>query len=449
MALRDGRGFDDRRDAGRHLGEVLEGVDLENPLVLGLPRGGVPVAREVAASLGAELDVCLVRKLGAPNQPEFGVGAVGEGGALVLDADSIRELGITDEELGRMIERERREVERQRQVFRPGRGPLRVHGRDVIVVDDGVATGVTAGAAAEVLARRGARQVIGAFPVAPAESLARLGDGPFDRTICLLVPEPFRGVGVWYRDFRPVSDQEVAAMLGAGADGIRASKGVDREVLIPTSDGRMLPGDLSVPPGARGIVVFVHGSGSSRNSPRNLEVARRFRGDGFGTLLFDLLAVDEEGDRARVFDTRLLTERLLGATQWLAGEPEVGGLPLGLFGASTGAAAAIRAAALLGTDRVFGLVSRGGRPDLAGKALAGLEVPILLLVGGNDRPVLELNREAVRSIPGRAALEVIPGAGHLFEERGALDQVVSLSSLWFSDTLAEWYALRAADFEAA
>lgn len=195
-------------------------------------------------------------------------------------------------------------------------------------------------------------------------------------------------------------------------------------------DGLALTGDLGVPEGARGVVAFAHGSGSSRLSPRNRMVAERLRLEGIGTLLFDLLTEDEALDRRLVFDIPLLAERLLAATRWLRGEPATAGLALGYFGASTGAAAALLAAARLG-EEVRAIVSRGGRPDLAREAIPEVRAPTLLVVGGDDRVVLELNREVLPLFRCPVRLEVIPGATHLFEEPGALERVADLAAEWF------------------
>jgi putative phosphoribosyl transferase len=196
-------------------------------------------------------------------------------------------------------------------------------------------------------------------------------------------------------------------------------------------DGIVLPGDLTLPTGATGVVAFAHGSGSSRLSPRNVAVARALNRRGIGTLLFDLLTPSEEIDRANVFDIGLLADRLSSVVGWLLGRSDVAGLSVGLFGASTGAAAALVAAAELG-DRIRAVVSRGGRPDLAGAALPRVEAPTLLIVGGADTVVTQLNREARTQLRCPNELSIVPGATHLFEEPGALEQVAELAGDWFS-----------------
>lgn len=207
-----------------------------------------------------------------------------------------------------------------------------------------------------------------------------------------------------------------------------AGKGETREMTIPPLG---LPGTLHIPPGAHAVVLFAHGSGSSRFSPRNRAVAEALNAQGFATLLFDLLTEDEEANRANVFDIPLLASRLTDAIRWLDRDPWAGRAPLGLFGASTGAAAALAAAANSG-ERVRAVVSRGGRPDLAGAALAKIHTPTLLIVGGADYGVIELNEQALAQLPGPKALEIVSGASHLFPEPGALEAVIAHAARWFT-----------------
>lgn len=207
-----------------------------------------------------------------------------------------------------------------------------------------------------------------------------------------------------------------------------------REIRLPIDD-IILDGTLSLPSGARGIVLFAHGSGSSRHSSRNRAVARKLQEERLGTLLFDLLTDDEEAIDARTahlrFDIDLLAGRLALATDWLGQQEETRGLPVGYFGASTGGGAALVAAANR-PNIVGAVVSRGGRPDLAGQdALRLVRAPTLLIVGGNDAPVIEMNRAAMRQLSGEKELAIIPGATHLFEESGALEEVARLASNWF------------------
>jgi len=204
---------------------------------------------------------------------------------------------------------------------------------------------------------------------------------------------------------------------------------------IQLADNIILEGDLHIPSGASGIVLFAHGSGSSRHSPRNQFVANMLNEAGLATLLFDLLTADEERkDRYTAqlrFDIRLLSQRVIEATEWLSHQEMTRTLPVGYFGASTGAAAALVAAAALPAT-VCAIVSRGGRPDLAGQVLTRVQAPTLLIVGGEDTQVIELNRLALALLPGDKRLEIVPGATHLFEEPGALEQVARLACDWFT-----------------
>ncbi|MFG2047484.1 dienelactone hydrolase family protein [Micromonospora sp. NPDC048935] len=210
-----------------------------------------------------------------------------------------------------------------------------------------------------------------------------------------------------------------------------------RTVTIPVGDAR-LPADLMLPAQPAGVVLFAHGSGSSRHSPRNVAVARTLNGRGLATVLVDLLSPSEDEVDARTaelrFDIGLLASRLAGIVDWLAGERPAGAVPIGLFGASTGAAAALVASSSH-ADRVGAVVSRGGRPDLAGVALAQVRTPTLLLVGGLDEEVITLNERALAELGEIGELRVIPGATHLFEEPGTLEQVADQAGDWFATHL--------------
>jgi len=419
-------------------------MDLLDPVVIALPRGGVPVGYEVARALRAPLDVGLVRKLGHPNQPELGLGAIGEDGTVVVDEPALEAFGITREQLEPTARREAEELDRRRRLYRGEHPPVPVRGRTVIVVDDGIATGVSAAAASRVLREQGAAQIILAVPVCPEGTPERI-DGDIDQIVALTAPRHFSSVGAWYEDFSQTGDEEVIALLDAARRHGGDDDPVDGsgEVTIPTADGVQLGGMLRLPPDPTGLVVFVHGSGSSRHSPRNNSVARYLEGRGFATLLFDLLTPAEAADRRNVFDVDLLTRRLGDAVHWARREEALARLPVAAFGASTGAAAALKAAADP-AGGVGAVVSRGGRPDLAGAALGRVTVPVLLIVGGRDTEVLALNKAAAAELAGPCQLAVVPGAGHLFEEPGTLAQAARLAADFLEIRIAESDAHRAA-----
>src|SRR5271166_1850783 len=207
----------------------------------------------------------------------------------------------------------------------------------------------------------------------------------------------------------------------------------DQQVRVP-SDAILLEGTLTVPAATKGIVLFAHGSGSSRLSPRNTYVAKVLQKAGIGTLLFDLLTEDEASDRENVFDIDFLGHRLVDATRWLRSRTAYAQSPIGYFGASTGAAAALVAAAR--DPSIKAVVSRGGRPDLAMKVLQRVKAPTLLIVGGDDSPVIEMNQEALERLRCEKAMRIVPGATHLFEEPGTLEEVVRLAREWFGKHLS-------------
>ncbi len=428
--MRHARGpaFTDRADAGRRLVRRLRHLRAEDPVVLGLPRGGVPVAHEVARDLGAPLDVIVVRKLGVPGRPEVAMGAVGEGGVLVVNEDVVEAAGVDRPQFEAVEQRERAELGSRARRFRGSRPPTSLAGRTALVVDDGIATGATARAACAVVRAAGARRVVLAVPVCSPRTARRLRD-EVDELVVLEAPDGLAAVGQAYADFGPVPDAEVVSLVQGCRDVARHSLLRDEEVEVDAGPVR-LGGHLTVPAHPLGLVVFVHGSGSSRHSPRNRSVAAALQEAGLATLLFDLLTPAEEADRATVFAIDVLAARLVEVLAWARRQPVCRELPIGCFGASTGAAAALWAAAGPGDD-VAAVVSRGGRPDLAGSRLEEVRAPTLLVVGGADEVVLGLNEAAAARLRCEHRLVVVPGATHLFEEPGALEAVAALARDWF------------------
>jgi putative phosphoribosyl transferase len=264
-----------------------------------------------------------------------------------------------------------------------------------------------------------------------------------DEVIALDMPEQFYAIGQFYDDFTQTSDDEVVRLLAMSPEHVPVAAeitaddppGRDEEVEVHAGTVRV-GGHLTVPDGADGIVVFAHGSGSSRHSPRNRFVASVLNRAGLGTLLFDLLTRDEELDRANVFDIELLAYRLVEVTRWLRAQPEARNVAIGYFGASTGAAAALWAAADPDAA-VAAVVSRGGRPDLAGPRLGDVRAPTLLIVGGHDPVVLDLNRAARQRLQCENRLSIVPAASHLFEEPGTLEMAAGLARDWFVDYLTQ------------
>ena len=423
--------FRDRRQAGALLARELQGSGpRDRAVVLGLPRGGVPVAYEVARALRLPLDIFVVRKLGLPGHEELAMGAVASGGVRFLNEDVVAGYRISQGLIEGVAARELDRIRRLEETYRAAAPGVDVKGRDVIIVDDGLATGATMRAAVLALRRMGVGRITVAVPVGARETCENLRDIA-DELICLLAPGDFRAVGLWYEDFSEVSDNEVRSLLESAA-GVE-----EREVEIE-ANGVTLAGSLSLPRTARGLVLFAHGSGSSRHSPRNRYVAGVLRSAKIATLLMDLLTAGEERAEAATgelrFNIDLLASRLFSATRWAAAQPAIKELPKGYFGASTGAAAALVAAGEPESG-ISAIVSRGGRPDLAGEALKRVSAPTLLIVGSRDEHVLALNEQAKARMTAAVELVIVPGATHLFEEAGALERVASLARSWFEQHL--------------
>lgn len=451
--------FQNRAEAGRKLAEQLHAyANRKDVIVLGIPRGGVPVAFEVAKVLHAPLDIFLSRKLGAPGQEELAFGAIATGGTRVLDWEIIEAIGISEAQIDEITAKVNKELERRANLYRGVRPPLKVEGLTVLLVDDGIATGSSMRAAIQALRQMKPARIVVAVPVAPQSTCSRLGR-EVDELVCVHSPQDFYAIGQFYEDFSQTADEEVTELLRQAAEpslqnvaqddpsdpegrsnmipGRQSqSDGIKREVSIELIEAT-LEGTLVLPNHADGLVLFAHGSGSSRHSPRNRYVAQVLQAHGIATLLFDLLtrseeSIDQYSGELR-FDIPFLAKRLVGATKWILNSPDTKDLKVGYFGASTGAGAALMAAAEL-SNVMSAVVSRGGRPDLAGDALELVQVPTLLIVGGDDKPVIGMNREALAKLKSPdKKLVIVPGATHLFEEPGTLEEVARIAAEWFSD----------------
>ncbi|HEX7746414.1 MAG TPA: phosphoribosyltransferase family protein [Micromonosporaceae bacterium] len=431
--------FTNRVEAGRQLAGMLGHVRAYDPVVIGLPRGGVPVAFEVGKALGAPLDVIVVGKLGVPFQPELAMGAIGEDGAQFLNADVLRSARIEPDELSVVEQEARAAVEHRIRALRRARPGIALAGRTAVIVDDGIATGATVRTACQIARRRGAARVVLATPVAAADTVAALGKVA-DEVITVATPARVQAVGEQYDDFPQITDREVVTLLWAAAGrpvtaapADQSPRAVGRDVAVQAA-GLRLPARLTMPSRAVGLVVFALPGGSSRHSPRNRYLAGRFHQAGLGTLLVDLLTPEEEVDWRKVFDIELLAARLGQATGWIRHACDLGELPVGLFGPGTGAAAALWAAAEPDAG-MAAIVSHNGRPDLAIRRLDLVPIPTMFIVGARHDHVLNLNRLAQAHLRCPNRVTVVPDATRRFDEPGSLPLVATLARDWFAQHL--------------
>ncbi len=359
--------LDDREDAGRRLGDELHELVGGDVVVLGIPGGGVPVAAVVARALGAPLDVVVARRVGVPFQPGVAVGAVGEGGALVLDEELVRAVGADEAELAEVERRAREAVTRDVARYRAVRSAEPLEGRTAVIVDDGAARGGSARAACRAVRARGASRVVLAIAVCPYEALPGLGVEADDVVVVERTRE-LRAVGESYAVHPPVDDDEVLAVLRRRGP-VRSTRPIDGE---PTAHvdvwmGRTaVSGHLVVPVEATGLVVFAHPSARSRFDPRHRESARRARAAGSATFVVDLLTPREEIVRALVGDVDLLATRLDAVVADLGQRPATRGLQIGLLAGGAAEAAALAVAAW--RDDVTAVVGGDGRPGPAASA---------------------------------------------------------------------------------
>ncbi|MEV8516103.1 phosphoribosyltransferase family protein [Dactylosporangium sp. NPDC051484] len=433
--------FADRAEAGRSLGELLgerlRHLRVPDAIVVGIPGGGMPVAIEVAAALGAPLDVLVVQRLGVPFQLDVTTGAVAPNGVLAVNTHVLRPAGIEADDLADAEEHAREALGERMRRIRGRRAALPLRGRPVIIVDDGMTTGATAYAAGRAARDHGATYVLVAAPVASDRAVERVG-AVADEVVRLETLADGTAVGGYYADFPPVPDDRTAVLLaGGGRPGGDPAPGTANTRSGNARPGTArAPGRLDVPPDAAGLVIAAYTSESAVHSPRHRRVAKHLRDAGLATLSLNLLTPQEELDWNRAGDAGLLAERLIARLEPLERIDSIQGLPLGLFATGTAAAAVLKVSAAAGPDAIAAIVCHDGRPDLAGPDLAQVRAPTLLIVAGRDRHLFELNRSAQQRLTCTSRLLTVPGAGHLLQEAGALPAMTDQVRAWFVTHLA-------------
>ena len=445
------RAFQDRVHAGDALARsLIPFASQRDVVVLGLARGGVPLARQVADVLGVPISVFISGKIGVPGIEEVALGAIAEGSDHVVTDSMAWYIGVPQPVIERLAVRERVELMRRTQLYRNGEPLPDLEGKTVVLVDDGLATGATIRAAARAIRSHRPRRLVAAVPVASRLGMADIRD-EVDEIVAVVVGDEFASVSAAYETFEPMTDDEVLIALGRP---IRRVSGMvydisglitdsERTIEIPIPGGRVV-GDLGTPTnidfGESGrashdrdaLAILVHAGGSSRDSYRNRYIAGRLRLEGYATLRVDLLTRDEEALDAQGgsirFDVAKIAARLTDVCDWAVRAGVYGARRAILFGAGTGAAGALMTAARRQSN-TLAVVVRGGRVDLAESALSRVRAPVLSIVGTEDREIMVSNSNALRLLR-RSKLIRVRGAGQTFGEPGALGAVAEHSVKW-------------------
>lgn len=427
--------FADRFDAGRELAERLAFLAGEDVVVLGVPRGGVPVAYAVAEALDAPLDVIVVRKLGVPFRREVPMGAIGEDGSRILDARVIERAHVPAHELRIAEEKERAVLEAGIAGLRSESPRVDLLGKTAVIVDDAIVTGSVARVAAGIARRLGATRVIVAVPVAAKDSIQNFDAA--DEVVAVATPQVVGSAAEHYRDFSCPSEEGVQVLLASARrrmanNGLNGHPGVaaDVEVAIPVGT-TTISGTLHVVDSGAALVIFANSNGLGRHSPRNRLCASTLHLAGISTLLVDLLTSDEDVFPANHTDIDLLAGRIVAATAWAVQHSKTAQARIGYLATDNAAGAALRAAGEQGAA-ISAVVSRGGRPELAGGVLASVTAPTLLVVGSEDTFVLTLNRDVQSHLRCASKLAIVEGASHTFDEPGTLQEAARLSAEWFT-----------------
>jgi putative phosphoribosyl transferase len=428
--------FSDREEAGRQLAERLESVISRPSVLVAIPRGGVAVALPAVRRFQLPLTVVYARKLTAPVAPELAFGALDEDGETLVDADIVAALKLRPEDIDAAKTRVGAEIRRRMALYKvPPLGHY-LPGSGVVLIDDGLATGLTMRAALAYARRHGARDVTVAVPCASGEAASRFRREA-DRFVSLIVDETFVAVRNYYQDFSPVSDQQVLAMLAPSGEkaAVGNAEPTRLGLSFTNSRGLRLSGTLLTPAsgGPPPVVIFAHGWGSGQASPRNRMAAEALVAEGFAALLFDFTGHGEsEGTTAdSTLDQQV--DDLGAATGVLETLDEVDSSRVGVMGASSGAAVALLRAAK--DPRIRALVLRSANPAGAEAAAPGVKVPTLLIAGEYDAPVRAASERLLASLGGPARLEVVPKGDHLFEDPEALREAVRVTTAWFGGHL--------------
>ncbi len=430
--------FRDRTDAGKQLAEQLERFRDSDAVILAVPSGGVVVASEVAKELGLRMDLIVVRDVTLQRDSSLILAAVAEGGEQLIDDDAVEALHAAPSELWATLTAERAEVARRVALYRLRRFHVDLHGFIAIVVVDVLADTLGAILACRVARLRGARRVVLAAAIGTADIYTEV-DHEADEITMIESPDEILDPHIYFEHFEPVAQSTVLDHLDASVerDGepdpplaeVDHIRDLRIEPVVMLTDGIALRGIVMLPHLSVGVVVFVHGAGSSAESPRDQVVASSLAEVGVASVRFDLLS-EFERYRHLEIDSPTMVERIAGVLSWVRRQVDLRVLPLGLNGANSGIAGVLALAAEPGAD-IVAIVSRGGRPDELAVSIHDVITPSLFIVGGADETIIEANRATALLIDAPSELSVIPGATHRFVEPGALEMVAEITCDWF------------------
>lgn len=429
--------FRDRAEAGQKLADALAPVLKPPGVVAAIPRGGVSVALPIVERFGLPLTVVYARKLTAPVAAEFAFGAIDEDGHTIVETRSVAMLGLQPADVEQAKVRVSGEIKRRMATYGvPALGHY-LPGAAVVLVDDGLATGLTMRAALQYARRHGAREITVAVPCASSQAATEFSRAA-DRFVCLTVDEDFMAVGQYFSDFSPVSDDEVIQMLARAREGgVRPAGGPENvRVSFKSSRGFRLAGRLLIPPssGPHPTVVFAHGWGSGKDSPRNQATAEALRAAGFAALLFDFTGHGESDGTPDDSTQAQQVDDLRAAIDAIEGFDEVDRGRVGVVGASSGAAVALLQA--VRDPRIRALALRSPNPAGAEGAMGAVMAPTLVVVGAQDEPIRSAVEPLLARFGGPHTLEVVPGGDHLFEDPAARARATASIVAWFKEHLA-------------
>lgn len=418
------RPFQNRKQAGQLLSERLMSFKLLNPIVLAVPRGGVPVAVEVAKRLNAPLDFLMVKKIGAPRNPEMAVGAVSENSEPYFNESLIESLHIDRKVLHRIAKQKVIDLRNQLHKFRGSSAPLDVQNRMVLLIDDGIATGTTLLTAIEFLRHKKPSRIVVATPVAARESIHEL-QAVADDVICLFAPEDLQAVGFWYEDFDQVSDEEVIQSLH---DFSMATTGRPSDEVVIRRNNLELRGQLLDVPHSKACIVFVTGKPRKYLSPMNRYLAQYLNKQGMSTLLISLLTEAELTSSSEEVDFATLASRLVLVMDWLHKYLEPQHTPMALIAVDSGATLAFNVLGMI-SQPIFGLVSCGRFTKPPQELLRQVHIPTLIIIAGQDDRGLSIGEQTEKEMPSCKMIQIF-GVDSDFQSEGALDELATEASSW-------------------